>query len=82
MAIVLTVRNAAEGFTVGTCSAKCYDAEPGSRCRCVCDGLNHGVGETKALHNVKAQRTEWEKTGRVAVDLDPRSAQEVLEFLK
>ena len=30
------------------CNARCYNAK-GSKCKCVCDGMNHGAGETQAI---------------------------------
>lgn len=48
MAVVVTVR-APDGVRIGQCSASCYDAAPGTRCRCVCGGLCHGVGRTVAM---------------------------------
>jgi len=39
-----------------SCSARCYNAK-GFNCRCICHGLNHGVGLTKAVENT-SRRTE------------------------
>ena len=32
-----------DGSLIGRCDAKCHDAK-GDKCKCVCAGLNHGVG--------------------------------------
>jgi hypothetical protein len=40
------------GAITKTCTARCYDAVPGSNCACICGGRNHGKGLDKALENV------------------------------
>ena len=30
------------------CNSRCYNAK-GRKCKCVCDGMNHGAGETQAI---------------------------------
>jgi hypothetical protein len=47
MAVLITVGNS-EGDR--RCDAKCYNAE-GDKCDCVCGGMNHGAGLSKALVN-------------------------------
>lgn len=44
MTTLITIRNS-EG--VGRCDAKCYNARS-NECRCVCGGMNHGVGLRRA----------------------------------
>jgi len=48
------------GRLVGRCDARCYNGRSrDSRCDCVCEGLNHGVGLEAALENVSRIRQEW-----------------------
>ena len=35
------------------CDARCYQAAPGGRCGCICDGKNHAVGIHVALENIR-----------------------------
>jgi len=44
--ILIEVRNS-DGV-VGRCDAKCYEAGT-PKCKCVCGGVNHGVGLNKAI---------------------------------
>jgi len=46
--VILKAYNSA-GKT-GQCDERCYDART-KRCRCCCDGWNHGVGLNKAIEN-------------------------------
>ena len=32
------------------CDAKCYDAKH-PKCTCICGGMNHGAGRTRAIKN-------------------------------
>lgn len=41
----------------GRCDAKCYDAK-NSKCHCCCNGINHGVGISKAIENVNQYANE------------------------
>lgn len=42
-----------------TCDARCYNAK-GPVCNCVCDGMNHGVGEREAVFNTKERYPYWQ----------------------
>ena len=75
MAVVVTVR-APDGVCIGRCSASCYDAPPGTRCRCVCGGKNHGVGEIVAMGQSHELRRKFE-----SAELHPATAQVVFEDL-
>jgi hypothetical protein len=35
---------------IGRCDAKCYNATS-PNCDCICGGINHGVGQNKAMEN-------------------------------
>lgn len=39
-----------DGTLDGRCDARCYNAK-GDRCKCICDGHNHGVGLNQAIEN-------------------------------
>ena len=53
MSVLITVRNGQQ--LLGRCDATCYDAK-GTRCRCICEGLNHARGlETARLHTAATQ---------------------------
>jgi len=39
-----------EGEIKGRCDANCYDAKL-PKCRCVCAGMNHGIGINQAITN-------------------------------
>ena len=43
---------------VGRCDAKCYEAEC-EVCNCICGGVNHGVGLSKAQDNTRKYADEW-----------------------
>ena len=76
MAVVLRVTCAGGGG--GQCDAKCYNGED-ARCVCVCQGLNHGVGETQALANLRELANLYRgKVDVLTVDTDPRENQCVL----
>ena len=42
MVTVLEARDA-DGELIGRCNERCHTAK-GSRCTCICEGLNHGKG--------------------------------------
>ena len=42
-----------DGSLIGRCDAKCHDAK-GDKCKCVCGGLNHGVGLINTTVNTEA----------------------------
>ena len=46
------------GGSRGRCDAKCYNAKS-SRCRCICGGVNHGVGLRQAVLNTATMAEEW-----------------------
>lgn len=68
---VIRIRN--NDGPLGECTAKCYDAD-GGRCRCVCGGRNHGVGEEQALANALQFAGEWS----CEVEVDERAKQQNL----
>jgi len=42
----------------GRCDAKCYNAtEP--ECTCICGGMNHGAGKSKAIENTNELADNW-----------------------
>lgn len=43
---------------VGRCDARCHDAED-DECTCICGGLNHGVGQQRAVENTRALAEAW-----------------------
>lgn len=51
MTTVLSVHNS-DGC-VGWCDANCHDAK-NPKCTCICGGVNHGVGLSKAVENIRA----------------------------
>jgi len=51
MVTVLEARDA-EGELLGRCDAKCHTAK-GSKCTCICEGLNHGKGTEYASPHIK-----------------------------
>lgn len=46
---------------LAVCNANCYDAKT-TRCKCVCQGMNHGVGFQKAKTNVLVDRAALVKS--------------------
>ena len=77
MAVLLEVRNS-DGI-VGRCDAKCYDAtEP--RCRCVCQGTNHGKGELVACAQTRDLLGAYEGAS-VEIRHDPRADQSVFDWV-
>jgi hypothetical protein len=44
---------------VGRCDAKCYSAEGGTPCDCICQGKNHGAGRQQALDNTRELARQW-----------------------
>ena len=61
MSTVIIVR-AIDGEPVGQCAAHCYNADPHTICRCVCGGLNHGVGRVRAMANGRDLARQHERT--------------------
>lgn len=53
MATLITAQDAG-GVVLGQCNATCYNATPGSKCKCICHGQNHGVGILAAVANTRA----------------------------
>lgn len=49
MATLIEYRDG-QGKVAGRCDAKCYNAK-GPTCKCVCGGVNHGVGIDEAIQN-------------------------------
>lgn len=47
---------------VGRCDASCHNAVM-SRCRCVCGGINHGIGLDQARTNTKRITDEQIREG-------------------
>ena len=39
------------------CDSRCYKAK-GSRCTCICSGINHGTGEKQASINTQDRKME------------------------
>lgn len=56
------------------CDAKCYAAEPGSDCDCICDGANHGRGMDKAIRITRRISGE-------GLRVFPRPIQRVFAFI-
>jgi hypothetical protein len=46
-----------EGCT-GRCDANCHNATS-PECHCICGGMNHGVGLSKARENTQKYVEEW-----------------------
>jgi len=55
MTTLIIVRNSVR--RIGQCDSKCHKAR-GPLCNCVCGGINHGVGPTQALANMRTVRLE------------------------
>ena len=49
MATVVELRDL-DGSLLGTCDARCHTAK-GPKCKCICGGINHGVGLRQAIEN-------------------------------
>lgn len=43
---------------IGRCDAKCYNAE-NPACDCICRGMNHGAGLSKAIDNTQEMVKSW-----------------------
>ena len=56
MVTVLEARDA-EGELLGRCNARCHTAK-GSKCTCICEGLNHGKGPDLATGYINADLME------------------------
>jgi hypothetical protein len=53
---------------IGRCDAKCYNATC-EDCTCICGGMNHGGGYSKAVENTNEMAGEWiEKYSQVHPD--------------
>jgi len=42
-----------DGELIGRCDARCYEATTPD-CDCVCGGMNHGAGRSRAIENTRA----------------------------
>jgi len=49
MATVTELRDL-DGSVIGRCDARCHTAK-GPKCKCICGGINHGVGLKQAIEN-------------------------------
>lgn len=62
------------------CDARCYDACAGI-CKCICGGMNHGVGVEQAISNVQElfsiSRDDLENDG---MEIDARDVNEILKL--
>lgn len=62
------------------CDARCYNAKH-KKCRCICQGQNHGCGEEGAMGNTKALDLAWlddqkiERFQSKAVRIGPKDLQ-------
>lgn len=65
MATVIAVYNS-EGC-VGRCDAHCHDAAPGTPCDCICGGMNHAAGASKAIDNTREMCDAWLKEYKIRV---------------
>jgi len=63
---------------LGRCDAKCHNAPPHTRCRCVCGGALHGIGTVSALAKAQAVADLWAMLPTVSVELSPMARQCVL----
>jgi hypothetical protein len=52
----------------GRCDAKCHKAKR-QKCKCICGGLNHGVGQKQAAKNIPEHLKEILKEG-VYINID------------
>lgn len=73
MPALIKVYNA-RGTMIGCCDAKCYNATV-SRCRCVCQGTNHGIGLQKAAQN--SRQFSPDSLARSALSLWPTAVRVV-----
>jgi len=44
-----------DGSLTRRCDARCYAAK-GTTCRCICGGINHGVGLRQTIDNLEKDR--------------------------
>jgi hypothetical protein len=42
----------------GRCDARCYEATHPD-CKCICHGVNHGVGLSRAVDNTRQLAEDW-----------------------
>lgn len=65
-----------EHACIGKCDEQCYDAvKPG--CTCICNGINHGVGFHKALHNTALHCARWVHKDHFPPDAAPPTAVQI-----
>jgi hypothetical protein len=84
MATLITVTHPGGGNKTRTCDASCYEAKGiGSKaCRCVCRGINHGVGPAKAYENtsvLKGDKAWLEHHKGKLIKFDERQFDLILE---
>lgn len=51
----LIILKKADGSLLGRCDAKCHNAK-GSKCTCICGGMNHGVELNQAIDNTREHK--------------------------
>ena len=79
------------GQKLGQCDASCYDGT-GTRCKCICGGINHGVGLQQAAaqtlnirwiyHPVRKQRYQpHEVKIYLAKSIHQKADQRLMTFL-
>lgn len=79
MPAVVVVRNA-DGL-LGRCDASCYNGTRHERCKCICDGVNHGVGRLQAMASADELAASWgDRRAHVVADVHPEAAQVLLPF--
>jgi hypothetical protein len=64
MATLLAVHR--PGGRTQRCDARCYQADQGSECLCVCEGANHAKGLREALIMTRLQLQRWIERARQA----------------
>jgi hypothetical protein len=53
------------------CDSRCYKAT-GGKCKCICGGLNHGVGLVKAINNLDKIEAKQHEMGQLELTLRKR----------
>lgn len=53
MSTLIEMRKA-DGTLVGRCDSKCHNAQE-PVCKCICGGMNHGVGLIKAMSRTREE---------------------------
>ncbi len=69
MTTVITHRFA-DGVLILKCDAKCHNAK-GPNCRCICGGINHGVGNNQAIENTRkhaAELSDAKEAGQIIIN--------------